>query len=147
MIEELLNKPYWIVDILPEQAPPERGGQYRRFEEYWLQEPRKSALRGRSADILMKLSCYGGLRVCTPDESRVWEDPEPMQLVSLLTDQELDCLILLEGGRCLITVYRSDTYMTVYAPSGRLLERLKALAASEGLFCWQPPQEAGTGVS
>ena len=51
MIEELLNKPYWIVDILPEQAPPERGRQYRRFEEYWLQEPRRSALRGRFADI------------------------------------------------------------------------------------------------
>ena len=51
MIEELLNKPYWIVDILPEQAPPERGRQYRRFEDYWLQEPRRSTLRRRFADI------------------------------------------------------------------------------------------------
>ena len=97
MIEELLNKPYWIVDILPEQAPPERGRQYRRFEEYWLQEPRRSARRRRFADILMKLSCYGGIRVCTPDESRVWEDPAPPQLVSLLTDQEPYVLILLEA--------------------------------------------------
>ena len=33
-IEELLNTPYWIIDILPKQVPAGGAGQYFAVEKY-----------------------------------------------------------------------------------------------------------------
>ena len=32
--EELLQSPYWIIDILPSQVPKDSPGQYFTIEEY-----------------------------------------------------------------------------------------------------------------
>ena len=42
MMGELLEGPYWIVDILPEQVPADAAGQYFAVERYFLQPERKS---------------------------------------------------------------------------------------------------------
>ena len=138
MIEELLNKPYWVIDILPEQVPENSAGQYARIEEYFLQYEQMAALRQRFATILLKLNCYDDFHVLLPDESQSWDNPTPHQLADLLTCGQYDLLILLKEKRCLITANRDDTYMTVYNPSSELRNRIRALAASEGLFFWQP---------
>ena len=39
MIETLLNKPYWVVDFLPEQVPEGSAGQFFAVEDYWLRKP------------------------------------------------------------------------------------------------------------
>ncbi len=142
MIEELLNKPYWVIDILPEQVPENSAGQYARIEEYFLQYEQMAALRQRFATILLKWNCYDDFHVLLPDESQSWDNPIPHQLADLLTCGQYDLLILLKEKRCLITVNRDDTYMTVYNPSPELRKRIRALAASEGLFFWQPPAGA-----
>ncbi len=36
---------------------------------------------------------------------------------------------------------RNDTYLTVYDPDSALLDKIRALAAAEGLFVWSPPWE------
>lgn len=41
-IEELLEKPYWIIDILPKQVPKDSPGQYFAVEDFFL---KKSFLR------------------------------------------------------------------------------------------------------
>ena len=43
-IEELLSKPYWIVDILPKQVPANSGGQYFTIEKYFLKSPHVDAI-------------------------------------------------------------------------------------------------------
>ena len=35
----------------------------------------------------------------------------------------------------------NDTYLTVYDPGEALLDKVRTLAAAEGLFVWSPPQE------
>ena len=35
----------------------------------------------------------------------------------------------------------NDTYLTVYDPDSALLDKLRALAAAEGLFVWKAPRE------
>ena len=35
----------------------------------------------------------------------------------------------------------NDTYLTVYDPGAALLDKVRALAAAEGLFVWSPPQK------
>ena len=64
MIEELLNKPYWVIDILPEQVPEGGAGQYFAVERYWQQSPAFAEIRRRFAGILLKLNCYSDFRVC-----------------------------------------------------------------------------------
>ena len=38
-IEEYLNKPYWVIDILPKQVPADGRGQYFRIEKFFLEHP------------------------------------------------------------------------------------------------------------
>ena len=33
-IDDYLEKPYWVVDILPRQVPPNANGQFFRIEDY-----------------------------------------------------------------------------------------------------------------
>ena len=49
-----------------------------------------------------------------------------------------DLWILLSGENALITLNSDYTHMTVYHPDKTLLRRLDRLAASAGLFLWQP---------
>ena len=44
-IEEMLEKPYWIVDILPERVPADSPGRYFDVEQYYLDESRITELR------------------------------------------------------------------------------------------------------
>ena len=37
----------------------------------------------------------------------------------------------------------NDTYLTVYDPGEALLDKVRALAAAEGLFLWSPPRKEG----
>ena len=44
-IDELLQAPYWIVDILPEQVPADGPGQYFAVERYFLRKDRLAAVK------------------------------------------------------------------------------------------------------
>lgn len=47
---------------------------------------------------------------------------------------------ILPEQNAMIDIEHDDTYMTVYDPDSRLLDKLQKLAASEGLFLWSPPE-------
>ena len=50
-IDELLEKPCWIVDILPEQVPEDSPGQYFPVEKFYL---RDSSLRRKQLNMILK---------------------------------------------------------------------------------------------
>lgn len=137
MMEELLNKPYWVIDFLPRQVPAKGGGQFFAVEEYYLRSP----LRRGFAEILLKLNCYYDIEVCEPETEKWQKNPPPEALFSWIADNEKDLCVLLPRENALITANRDDLYMTVYAPSEELLQLLRSLAAASGLFLWQPPRE------
>ena len=138
MIEALLNKPYWVVDFLPEQVPDGSAGQFFAVEDYWLREPALSGLRRRFADILLKLNCYYDFQVCPADSEEFIRNPAPDVLAARILSAQENLCILLPREDALITLDRDDTCMTVYNPSETLLNRLRLLASAEGLFLWQP---------
>ena len=138
MIETLLNKPYWVVDFLPEQVPDGSAGQFFAVEGYYLREPALSGLRRRFTDILLKLNCYYDFQVCPADSEEFIRNPAPKALAARILGAEDDLCILLPREDVLITLNRDDTCMTVYNPSETLLNRLRLLASAEGLFLWQP---------
>ena len=138
MIETLLNKPYWVVDFLPEQVPDGSAGQFFAVEGYYLREPALSGLRRRFTDILLKLNCYYDFQVCAADSEEFVRNPAPDVLAARILGAQENLCILLPREDALITLDRDDTCMTVYNPSEILLDRIRLLASAEGLFLWQP---------
>ena len=43
-IEELLEQPYYIMDILPMQVPTDKGRQYFKVEQYYLNHVERLSL-------------------------------------------------------------------------------------------------------
>ena len=137
-IEELLEKPYWVIDILPKQVPAESPGRFFDVERYLLEHPQVDALKARKLSVLLKLYCYYDLQIST-DVCETWaENPSPEVLRAAL-DSYL--YVLLPGETALITADPGDIYMTLYNASDDLLSLVRQLAEAEGLFVWQPPQD------
>ena len=132
-IEALLEAPSWIIDILPKQVPADFGGQYFAVEEYFLQEPQRSAIKQKHANVILKLNCYEDIFI----EDEI--NPKPKNLVKAIKARHVDVIL----DNTLITSDPDDTYMTVYNASEELLDLIRKIAMSEGLFVWQP-DNAGT---
>ena len=134
-IEKLLEKPCWVIDILPYQVPKESAGQYFAVEEYYLKEPQNRKLRQCFIGMLLKLNCYYDFLFYQND--KIIEKPSPEQLEDMILHNTDTVDILLQED-VLITIRNDDTYLTVYDPDEKLLKTLKQLSAAHGLFLWKP---------
>ena len=78
------------------------------------------------------------------DACASWEtnpDPEAFAArVAGLSGNEFLRAVFAEQ-KVMIDYDRSDTYLTVYDPDSALLDLVRVLAAAEGLFVWNPPQD------
>ena len=128
-IEELLQKPYWVIDILPEQVKQDSPGQYFEVERFFLKD---KDLRRKQLNVLLKLNCYYDF-VIVLDEGEVRRNPPPDMMEKLVGKKHM-CI---QAEETLIVADPADTYMTLYNVSGRLLELVKTLSTGEGLFIWQ----------
>jgi hypothetical protein len=77
------------------------------------------------------------------DSCETWEknpDPESfsLRLEGLSGNSFLRAVF--ETQRAMIDIEHDDTYMTAYDPDSMLVDKLRALAAAEGLFVWSPPE-------
>ena len=142
MTESLLSKPFWVIDILPAQVPEKSAGRFFAVEKYYLQQPLMADLHRRFADILLKLNCYSDLLVSFSGSDQQVCNPEPELLVSWIVSEQKDLCIVLPEENTLITLNHDDTCMTVFNPPESLLDRIRSLAAANGLFLWQPPKQS-----
>ena len=139
-IENLLSKPYWLIDVLPKQVPAGSASQYFKAERYflsWLDE-----ISWKFARILIRVNCYHVLQVSS--DGVTWiknESPEDLARrfeESAASHSPLSVLIGSEDA--LITFSGDDHYMTLYNPDEELLELVRQCAQAEGLFVWGPKQ-------
>ncbi len=138
IVEQLLEAPYWVIDLLPSQVPQDAGGRFFAVEQYYLQEPQHERLRSQFANVLLKLNCYHDLLVNHDNE---WvKNPVPETLVEWLTDSLCNghMCILVNNGESLITASGGDICLTIYNPSAEMLQLVQSLAYAEGLFLWKP---------
>ena len=125
-IECLLEKPFWVVDFLPERVSAERAKQYFAVEDFCCNGQYINQLYQRFAYLVTKLSCYFD----------IFGNPSPKEIF----DNINICLskgyanFLFPDNDTLITLNSGDLYMTVYNPNGRFLEMVRSLATAEGLF-------------
>ena len=129
-IEELLNKPYWLIDILPKQVPASSPGQFFAVERYFLEKTRLRRIKQQHIDLILKLNCY--YSVSLDDEEEI--DPPPQRIAGEMLNRYLYIRI----GGSMILSEPDDTHMTVFNPDEELLQMIKTLAAGEGLYVWKP---------
>ena len=142
--EELFEKPYWLIDFLPRQAPGGGTGRFFAAERFFTERSRLRELYDRFSRVVIKLGCYCGIRVSRPAADAWVDDPEPEQLAQwfmLCASQKRSAdhiEILTAEDSAMLTLSRGDLYMTLHSPSEELIGLLGPLAASEGLFLRQP---------
>lgn len=129
--DEMLQKPYWIIDILPKQVPENSPGRYFAVEKYYLEEERLAAVKRRHIDLILKLYCYRVLAI----DGEPQADPSPEHIAREMTERTL-CV---RSGDALILSEPDALHMTLFNPDGELLDLIRELAAGEGLFVWKPP--------
>ena len=126
-IDELLNTPYWIVDILPAQVPKGSPGQYFTIEDFFLHE-QLAVIKRKHLNVILKLNYY-------MDISLKGELNPPPERIRTVMDEEY---VYILAGDSMILSEPDDTHLTVFNPDDRLLELLMPIAAGEGLFVWKP---------
>ena len=129
-VEELLQCPYWIIDILPSQVPEDSPGQFFSVEEYFLQGDRIEEIKQKHIDLVLKLNCYRDISIS--DETVV--NPLPKHIADEMKKRYLYIMV----GESMILSEPDDTHLTVFNPDSQLLELLRQLASGEGLFVWKP---------
>ena len=129
-IESLLQAPYWVVDILPEQVPKDSPGQYFAVEKYFLAWPQIAAVKQKHINMILKLNCYMDLTL--DEETEI--NPPPEQIAEAMRRRYVSILL----GESMIVSEPDDTCLTVYNPDEETLRLLGTLAAGEGLYVWQP---------
>ena len=115
-VDELLEKPYWIVDILPEQVAKNSAGQYFAIEQYYLSEPKNSELRTKYANLVLKLNCYYDI-VLLDDFAQDYEcgelNPDPDKLVGCFVGESAknSVSIIIKNENTMVVSNKDDTYL------------------------------------
>lgn len=128
-IEELLQTPYWIIDILPKRVPKDSPGQFFAVESFLLQGDRLDAIKQKHVNLILKLNCYRDISL---DEDAM-RNPPPEQIAERICQR----YTYIRTGEAMFLSEPDDTHMTLFNPDGDLLNLTKTLAAGEGLYVWQ----------
>ena len=126
-IDDLLNTPYWIIDILPMQVPQNSPGQYFKIEEHFLAE-QLADIKQKHVNVILKLNCYMDISI---DEE---VNPSPEQIRNIINRQ----YVFIMMGDSMILSEPDDTHMTVFNPDEKLLDLIKIISRGEGLYVWKP---------
>jgi hypothetical protein len=130
-VEELLQCPYWIVDILPSQVPKDSPRQYFAVEKYFLQGDRLDEIKQKHINLILKLNCYRDISIS--DETVI--NPLPEHIAGEMKKRYLYIMT----GESMILSEPDDTHLTVFNPDSQLLELIRQIASGEGLYVWKPP--------
>lgn len=129
-IEELLQCPYWIIDIMPSQVPADSAGQYFTVEKYFLQHDRFTEIKQKHINLILKLNCYRDISI--DDEVEINPSPEH------IAEQMKNRYLYIRIGESIILSEADDTHLTIFNPDSQLLELIRQIASGEGLYIWKP---------
>ena len=138
-IDELLNKPCYVIDILPKRVEKDNGGQYFAVEDYYQRKTESIKIFQKFKDIMLKLNCYYDFQVCYQDRCSI--NPSPDKLAEWIMQcgisKNKHLNIYIETEDALITVNNGHLYLGLYNLNENLIALARELARSEGLFVWK----------
>jgi hypothetical protein len=112
-IEELLQCPYWIIDILPAQVPSDSPGQYFAVEKYFLQGGQIKEIKQKHIDLVLKLNCHRDISI---NEETVI-NPLPEHVANEMKQRYLYIMI----DESMILSEPDDTHLTVFKGQSHFL--------------------------
>ena len=139
VIDYFLEKPYWLIDILPKQVPANGQGEYFKVSDYFLTKSRKDLLCQKFINVLMKLYCYYDISLLNILEERI-DNPQPEIIVEWMSSEK-NIYVLFDKEDTMIGFDTDDHYMTLFNPSEEVLKLVQLFATSEGLFVWEPTNQ------
>lgn len=130
------DRPYWIIDILPEQVPMYSPGRYFEVERYF--RSRLDEIIRKFASFLNKLNCYCELEVSRDCETFSGDfAPEDLERFLLKTNASPNPFYIRVNHTDALFAYAGDEhYLTLYEPDPELIRLVSKLATSDGLFVW-----------
>ena len=143
LIDQLLDGPYHVADVLPRQVPKDAEGQCFAVERYFTEPGRLARILEKHAEILLGLNCYYDMEI-TCDGGDSWEkNPAPEKLSAQVTRLSAGGFlrVVFPSAKALIDIDSGDTWMTVYGGSPDFLETAAKLSAAAGLFLWEPVKD------
>ena len=127
-IEELLNAPYWIIDILPKQVPAGSAGQYFAIEQY-LRDTQLSDIKKKHVNLILKLNCYRDISLDEDKEINI----SPKKIADAIHKR----YVIIMVNDAMIVSEPEDSYLTIYNPDEDLITLVRELASGEGMFVWK----------
>lgn len=141
-IDELIEKPCYLIDIFPYTVPTAAGRRYFAIEEYFQANRREWDEKFRR--LLLKLYCYYDFWVSFGEESA--KNPEPHLFAGWIQEcfkgnwRERDYMnIILPECNAMVILNGDDLYLRLYNPDKRLMELVSQLAGAEGFFFYKAP--------
>ena len=149
LIERLLDKPYWLIDIMPCLVPDNGHGQYFAIERFYRESTQTARRLEMLAHVLMKLNCYYDICVGFGQEDDWTTNPEPEKLMTMITELTpgKPLYLMVEPADAMFVLDSDDTYWPVYNASPQLLQLLQQLVHGTGFYVWQPSQPSEQNVN
>ena len=137
-ISELLNKPYYVIDFLPQKVSQTAKGHFFDVEYYLLNSEKRYEMKNKYVNIILKLMCYYRASVSWNG----WNDnPKPEDIdeaIGEIMENRSGTLNILFSEENVLFVFEWDCLnLTAYNLSESMKEVAEKIALSEGFFCWK----------
>jgi len=137
-IDELLEKPCYVIDFLPKRVSKTAEGQFFDIEYYLLNSDRHNKIAEKFKSIIFKLMCYYHISILTDD----WIDrPKPEVIddaINKIMNYRSGTLNIIFPEENALLIFEWDCLnLSIYNPPKNMIEIMEKLASSEGLFFWQ----------
>lgn len=137
-IDELLEKPYYVIDFLPQRVPKNNNGHFFDVEYYLLNYEKRHEMKNKYINIILKLMCYYRASILWNG----WNDnPKPTDIenaISEVMENHSGTLNILFSDEDVLLVFEGDCLnLSVYNLSESMKEIAEKIALSEGFFCWK----------
>lgn len=137
-IEELLNKPCYVIDFLPQKVSKTAKGHFFDVEYYLLNSQKRHEMKNKYVNIILKLMCYYRASVLWNG----WNDnPKPEDIddaIMEIMENHSGTLNILFSEENVLLVFEWDCLnLTAYNLSESMKEVAEKIALSEGFFCWR----------
>lgn len=141
-IDELIEKPCYLIDIFPSTVPGTPDRRYFRVEEYF--QKNRTEWNRKFCNLLLKLYCYYDFWVSAGE--KLEKNPEPDLLAKWIQHcfegdwKNRDYInIILPSCNAMIILNGDDLYMILYNPDQQLMGIISQLAGAEGFFVYKAP--------
>lgn len=139
-IDELIEKPCYLIDIFPCTVPETSDKRYFVIEEYF--QNNRADWNKKFCNLLLKLYCYHDFWVSFGNA--LSKNPDPDMLVEWIEHcfegdwRKRDYInIILPECNAMVILNGDDLYLSLYNPDETLKNLISQLAGAEGFFFYK----------